>query len=69
MSPERRAEVVELLAQHQHEYRGCSCGKKWPLTLLLVSAQDLWLAEHQVDVLAEAGIEPFKVDAVVPSTP
>ncbi len=63
MSASRDA-LIDVLAQHEHEYRGCACGKKWPLALRLASEQDRWLAEHQADALAAAGISPFRVDHV-----
>jgi len=58
-------QAVAVLEQHQHEYRGCKCGSKWPNAAYLVVEQDTWLAEHQVAELAKAGIFPFRV----PSSP
>ena len=55
-----RDALVAVLTQHQHEYRGCACGQKWPRRLALVDEQDAWLANHQADALAAAGIHPFR---------
>lgn len=73
MSPERRAEVVELLVGHQWALDSyteiepmCVCGEvpergTFPL--------DRWMASHQIDMLVEAGFEPFRPIDVVPSGP
>ena len=67
MSPERRAEAALVLSGHQWEHQGCKCGE--PCTASFVVEQDAWIAMHQVDMLAKAGLEIFKIDAVVPSSP
>lgn len=60
MSAARDA-LVDVLAQHQPfdwsgNYRGCICGADKP------DGADLadWIAEHQADALATAGIHPFR---------
>lgn len=69
MSPERRAEIVAVLAAHQWDDAGWS-----PRCLCLEEPglhddEQTWISEHQVDALVEAGFEPFRPIDVVPSSP
>lgn len=66
-----RDEAVALLAQHQATsvYGGltldsCSCDERPP------EIDDMtWMAEHQMDVLAQAGLQPFRTTPTKGTTP
>lgn len=77
MSGETRERAVALLADHQAvmEVSGYADPSASPIAVCMkcggepadVPDADRWIAEHQIDVLAAAGIEPFAVDRVVTS--
>lgn len=68
MSGETRERAVALLSEHQQRTAACLCGEA-PDTSISVDTRRraAWMAAHQIDVLAAAGIEPFAVDRVVTS--